>query len=100
MPPQPGLSEADLGLWCGLVASDLEERYCSAFRQWREMNRRFEREARAVSALNHPHIGAIHEFEEAARILKRQNRFEEYIKVSERLIYHAPQRENRRRRRE
>lgn len=31
-----GLKEADLGLWCGLGATDLEERYCSAFRQWRE----------------------------------------------------------------
>lgn len=30
------LKEADLGLWCGLGAGDLEERYCSAFRQWRE----------------------------------------------------------------
>jgi broad specificity phosphatase PhoE len=30
------LTEADLGLWCGLVSGDLEERYCSAFRQWRD----------------------------------------------------------------
>ena len=30
-----GLTEADLGLWCGLGARDLEERYCSAFGQWR-----------------------------------------------------------------
>lgn len=31
-----GLTEADLGLWCGLLATDLEERYCSAFGQWRD----------------------------------------------------------------
>ncbi|MFG0283235.1 MAG: histidine phosphatase family protein [Phycisphaerales bacterium JB039] len=31
-----GLAEADLGLWCGLLPGDLEERYPTAFGQWRE----------------------------------------------------------------
>jgi broad specificity phosphatase PhoE len=31
-----GLTEVDLGLWCGLGAGVLEDRYCSAFRQWRD----------------------------------------------------------------
>ncbi len=31
-----GLVEVDLGLWCGLLTGDLEERYRTAFGQWRE----------------------------------------------------------------
>lgn len=35
---------------------------------------------------------AVEEFERAAEILKRQNRTDDYVKVAERLVYHAPER--------
>lgn len=35
---------------------------------------------------------AVVEFEKAAEVLKRQNRTDDYLKVAERLVYHAPDR--------
>ena len=35
---------------------------------------------------------AVEEFERAAEILKRHNRIDDYVKVAERLVYHAPER--------
>ncbi|MBK6685200.1 MAG: tetratricopeptide repeat protein [Deltaproteobacteria bacterium] len=35
---------------------------------------------------------AVGEFEKAAEVLKRQNRTDDYLKVAERLVYHAPDR--------